>query len=113
LRAEEEIRALKAHSAEELSTAKTNRGELWKQMMQRKAQADEERKGLVDKLDDANNALEAANSRCEAEKGRANMLEHEKDKIKKKVLARVSWSYSASSHPVSLKVQLVVSFQLV
>jgi hypothetical protein len=86
-RAEEELRSLKARTAVELSDAKSNRGELWKQMMQTKDQADKERKGLVDKLDDAQAALEAANSRCDAEKGLARMLELEKDKLKKKVLA--------------------------
>lgn len=86
-RAEGELRSLRERTAEQLSDANANKGELWKQMMQTKDLADKERKGLADKLTDAQSALEAANARCDHGQGLSSMLEVEKDKMKHKVLA--------------------------
>jgi hypothetical protein len=84
-RAEAELRKLRERTAEQLTDANNNKGELWKQMMQTKEQADRERKGLVEQLDDAKAALEAANARCDNEKSRSSMLQFDMEKMKKNV----------------------------
>lgn len=86
-RAESELASLREGTAKQLSDANANKGELWKQMMHHKDQADKERKGLFDQLTDAQSALEAIQLKYETERGRASMLEDDKVKLKKQVLA--------------------------
>lgn len=84
-RAEKDLQSLRARTTEQLSDANANKGELWKQMMQAKDQAMQDRMGLAAQLADVQTALEAANARCDHEQGISSMLKGDKDKLKDKV----------------------------
>lgn len=87
-RAQEELQALRARTSAQLNDAVANKGEIWKQMMQAKQEAGNEKRELQDKLSALEADLEAANTRCDVQAREMQMLISDKSTAQTRVWAQ-------------------------